>query len=165
MNRKTALLLILILFSACNTTRKIELACMGAVVLHILQLNFIKLLLHPNGGSVIHWLRSRSSQEIFLPSYENLYAYKHPLQTVVRVNSSLLTILLLLTISQQVQDDDWARIPLTPMAAQVIADSFHCFLPTRKMVNDIYEQATRKNWHLFPCTHSVIVPLPCGSTI
>jgi len=41
-------------------------------------------------------------------------------------------------------DDDWARIPLTPMAAQVIADSFHCFLPTRKMVNDIYEQSVVK---------------------
>ncbi len=41
-------------------------------------------------------------------------------------------------------DNDWARIPLTPMAAQIIADSFHCFLPTRKMVNDIYEQATVK---------------------
>ncbi|MES2005073.1 MAG: hypothetical protein V4450_11160 [Bacteroidota bacterium] len=41
-------------------------------------------------------------------------------------------------------DDDWARIPLTPMAAQVIADSFHCFLPTRKMVNDIYVEAKVK---------------------
>ena len=41
-------------------------------------------------------------------------------------------------------DADWARIPLTPMAAQVIADSFHCFLPTRKMVNDIYAQAVVK---------------------
>jgi hypothetical protein len=41
-------------------------------------------------------------------------------------------------------DKDWARIPLTPMAAQQIADSFHCFLPTRKMVNDIYNQARIK---------------------
>ena len=41
-------------------------------------------------------------------------------------------------------NDDWARIPLTPMAAQIIADSFHCFLPTRKMVNDIYQQAVVK---------------------
>jgi hypothetical protein len=41
-------------------------------------------------------------------------------------------------------DDDWARIPLTPMAAQVIADRFSCFLPTRKMVNDIYTQAKVK---------------------
>lgn len=41
-------------------------------------------------------------------------------------------------------DDDWARIPLTPMAAQLIADSFHCFLPTRKMVDDIYKKAVVK---------------------
>lgn len=41
-------------------------------------------------------------------------------------------------------DNDWARIPLTPMAAQRIADSFHCFLPTRKMVDDIYRSATVK---------------------
>ena len=41
-------------------------------------------------------------------------------------------------------DEDWARIPLTPMAAQKIADSFHCFLPTRKMVDLIYRQAAVK---------------------
>lgn len=39
---------------------------------------------------------------------------------------------------------DWARVPLTPMAAQAIADSVHCFLPTRKMVNEIYEQSRVK---------------------
>ena len=41
-------------------------------------------------------------------------------------------------------DDDFARIPLTPMTAQAIADSLHCFLPTRKMVNDIYINAKVK---------------------
>lgn len=41
-------------------------------------------------------------------------------------------------------DNDWARINITPMAAQQIADSFHCFLPTRKMVDDIYRAATIK---------------------
>lgn len=41
-------------------------------------------------------------------------------------------------------DEDWARIPLTPMAAQRIADSFGCFLPTRKMVDDIYRRAKVK---------------------
>lgn len=41
-------------------------------------------------------------------------------------------------------DKNWARIPLTPMAAQQIADSFDCFLPTRKMVNDIYKAAEVK---------------------
>lgn len=41
-------------------------------------------------------------------------------------------------------DNDFARIPLTPATAQLIADSLHCFLPTRKMVNDIYQQAKIK---------------------
>lgn len=41
-------------------------------------------------------------------------------------------------------DADWARIPLTPMAAQKIADRFDCFLPTRKMVDLIYKQAVVK---------------------
>lgn len=41
-------------------------------------------------------------------------------------------------------DADFARIPLTPMTAQLIADAFQCFLPTRKMVNDIYQHATVK---------------------
>ena len=41
-------------------------------------------------------------------------------------------------------DKDWARVPLTPMAAQQIADSLDCFLPTRKMVDDIYRAADVK---------------------
>lgn len=41
-------------------------------------------------------------------------------------------------------DNDFARIPLTPMAAQQLADSFGCFLPTRKIVNDIYLHARIK---------------------
>lgn len=41
-------------------------------------------------------------------------------------------------------DDDWARVNITPMAAQRIADTIRCFLPTRKMVDDIYKAATVK---------------------
>lgn len=41
-------------------------------------------------------------------------------------------------------ESDFARIPLTPMTAQSIADSLHCFLPTRKMVDDIYRSAVVK---------------------
>ncbi len=41
-------------------------------------------------------------------------------------------------------DDDFARVPMTPMTAQRIADSLQCFLPTRKMVNDIYHAAVVK---------------------
>lgn len=41
-------------------------------------------------------------------------------------------------------DKDWARVPLTPMAAKQIADTLNCFLPSRKMVDDIYRAATVK---------------------
>lgn len=39
---------------------------------------------------------------------------------------------------------DWARIPLTPQAAQKIADRFGCFLPTKKIVEAIYTSARVK---------------------
>ena len=41
-------------------------------------------------------------------------------------------------------NEDFARVPITPMAAQKIADSLHCFLPTPKMVDKIYEQSKIK---------------------
>ncbi|MBK8953596.1 MAG: hypothetical protein IPM85_16440 [Chitinophagaceae bacterium] len=41
-------------------------------------------------------------------------------------------------------DADWARVNITPVAAQRIADSTGCFLPTRKMVDDIYRAARIK---------------------
>ncbi|HVF81258.1 MAG TPA: hypothetical protein VM884_04970, partial [Flavisolibacter sp.] len=41
-------------------------------------------------------------------------------------------------------DDDWARVDLTPMGAQKVADSLHCFLPARKMVDDIYKASVVK---------------------
>ncbi len=41
-------------------------------------------------------------------------------------------------------DADWARIPLTPITAQQIADSFDCFLPTKKIVDIVYNAAAVK---------------------
>ena len=41
-------------------------------------------------------------------------------------------------------DDDFVRIPMTPMAAQRIADAFGCALPTRKIVDQIYKTASVK---------------------
>jgi hypothetical protein len=41
-------------------------------------------------------------------------------------------------------DKDWARVNITPKAAQKIADKVDCFLPTRKMVDDIYSAAKIK---------------------
>ena len=37
--------------------------------------------------------------------------------------------------------NEWARICLTPMAAAIIAKSWHCVLPTTKIVDDIYHQS------------------------
>lgn len=41
-------------------------------------------------------------------------------------------------------DKNWARINITPLAAQKIADRIQCFLPTRKLVNEIYKAAKIK---------------------
>ncbi len=41
-------------------------------------------------------------------------------------------------------DNDWARINITPYAAQKIADKIDCFLPTRKISDDIYKAAKVK---------------------
>jgi hypothetical protein len=41
-------------------------------------------------------------------------------------------------------DSNWMRTPLSPHQAQRIADRFNCILPTRKMVDLIYEQARVK---------------------
>jgi len=41
-------------------------------------------------------------------------------------------------------DHNWARVHITPTLAQELADSLQCFLPTRKMVNAIYDAATVK---------------------
>ncbi|ANE53348.1 hypothetical protein [Flavisolibacter tropicus] len=39
---------------------------------------------------------------------------------------------------------DWVRVCLTPITAQKLADQFHCFLPTRKLVDAIYAAAKVK---------------------
>ena len=39
---------------------------------------------------------------------------------------------------------NWARVPITPIAAQQIADAYGCFLPTPSMVDAIYKASTVK---------------------
>lgn len=41
-------------------------------------------------------------------------------------------------------NSSWARVPITPMAAQKIADAYGCFLPTPSMVDAIYTASTVK---------------------
>jgi len=48
-------------------------------------------------------------------------------------------------------DDDYVRMPMSPLSAQKIADQYDCSLPTRKMVNDIWKVSKNK-----------VDPLPWG---
>ena len=41
-------------------------------------------------------------------------------------------------------DKDFVRVAVTPQTAQVVADAFGCSLPTCKMVDEVYRQATVK---------------------
>ena len=41
-------------------------------------------------------------------------------------------------------DADFVRMPMTPQSATIIADTFGCSLPTRKMVDEIYRKAEVK---------------------
>ena len=41
-------------------------------------------------------------------------------------------------------NSNWARLPITPMVAQKIADAYKCFLPTPLMVDAIYKASTVK---------------------
>lgn len=56
-------------------------------------------------------------------------------------------------------DDDYFLVPLTPHAAQEIADALDCILPTPKMVDDIYAAATVK------LTPAPIPPTPAMTTV
>ena len=56
-------------------------------------------------------------------------------------------------------DDDYFLTPLTPRAAQAIADQLDCVLPTPTMVDDIYAHATVK------LTPAPIPPSPAMTTV
>jgi hypothetical protein len=56
-------------------------------------------------------------------------------------------------------DDDFFLTPLTPLTAQAIADGLNCFLPTPKMVDDIYANAAVK------LTPDPIPPSPAMTSI
>lgn len=41
-------------------------------------------------------------------------------------------------------DQDYVRMPMNPLTAQLIADKYDCTLPTRKIVDDIWKQSVIK---------------------
>lgn len=71
-----------------------------------------------------------------------------PVETVIRDSATGKTIRAVYYVAPDYlclgTDADWARVNITPLAAQRIADSLDCFLPTRKMVDDIYRASRVK---------------------
>ena len=70
-----------------------------------------------------------------------------PIEIVITDSVSALGTLTLFVTSDYLSigsDNDWARVPMTPMAAQRIADSLNCTLPTPEIVDLIWEKAAVK---------------------
>ena len=69
-----------------------------------------------------------------------------PIKVTIKVNNNIIRATYYVTPDYLSigSDEDFARVPMTPMAAQKIADSLNCFLPTRKIVDDIYATAKIK---------------------
>jgi hypothetical protein len=91
---------------------------------------------------------SLAVKEILAGAFPSFLKKFVPVRTVITDSSTGKTIKATYYVSPDYvsigNDEDWARVCITPMAAQKIADSLGCFLPTRKMVNDIYAAAKIK---------------------
>ena len=76
---------------------------------------------------------------------------KNPTQVKVSDGANTLIYLVMPDVLSIGSNDDYVRIPMNPLTAQAVADKLDCTLPTRKMVDDIWANATNK-----------LVPLPWG---
>lgn len=59
----------------------------------------------------------------------------------ITVGQTVVTVFVLPDYLAVGNDEDYLRLPMTPRSAQIIADAFNCFLPTRKMVNEIWKNS------------------------
>lgn len=135
------LLLLLFLLSACSGSRRIQWPARQSVL----------------GGTEFYkqaaaygW-KSRDSlvlQEVLAGNVPSFMRHFVPVETVIRDSATGKTIRAVYYVAPDYlclgTDADWARVNITPLAAQRIADSLDCFLPTRKMVDDIYRAAPLK---------------------
>lgn len=91
---------------------------------------------------------SLALEQVLSGNVPEFFRHFYPVQTAVTDSATGKTIHAVYYVSPDYlsvgNEGDWARINITPYAAQRIADSFQCFLPTRKMVDDIYKNASVK---------------------
>jgi hypothetical protein len=141
--RNTTAIFFLFLFTACSSGSKILLYSPKASTVRITGSDFYK--------TVASWKwKERDSfavQEILSGNMPSFFKKLMPVNTEIKDGTGNIHVAVFYVLPDYLSigtDEDWARIPLTPMAAQKIADSFHCFLPTRKIVDLIYQQASVK---------------------
>lgn len=107
-----------------------------------------------SGSAFIHLTRNYSSEqrerailnEIFIGNIPSFLRQLKPVKLVHRYQGRVYEGYVYVTPDYLAigSDNDFVRIPMTPITAQKIADKFGFVLPTRKLVNDIYNQSEIK---------------------
>lgn len=62
----------------------------------------------------------------------------------IEENNNKLTYLVMPDVFSIGNDDDFIRMPISPLVAKPIADKYNCILPTKKMCDQIWKAATIK---------------------
>lgn len=63
---------------------------------------------------------------------------------VIQENGNKITYLVIPDVFSIGNDDDFIRMPMNPLTAQKIANQYNCILPTKKMCDQIWKEATIK---------------------
>jgi len=107
-----------------------------------------------SGTALISSLRNRSDDDDFIVSQilsGNIPTFLKGF-VPIRVEFRLLN-LTYFTTSDYISigsDQDYVRMPVTPIVAQMIANELSCLLPTKKMVDQIWKQSVKLNPQTLP---------------
>lgn len=138
---KMRLFFLILVAASCSTSKTINTPTRNALAITGSQ--FYK------QATTFNWIRrdSFAVKEILSGNIPSFFKIFIPIHTEIKDSNGKRVIATFYVSPDYLSignDDDWARINITPMAAQKIADTFFCFLPTRKMVDDIYKSAKIK---------------------
>jgi hypothetical protein len=89
-----------------------------------------------------HERESKIVNEILLGNIPDFLRSFVPIE--IKFGDKILTIQVMPDYLSVGHDTDYVRVPLNPKSAQTICDAFGCMLPTRKLVNIIWDAAAVK---------------------
>ena len=101
----------------------------------------------PTGSAFLKQIESLSPQDREAAILEELRSGNMPsflrrfVPITVRSTSHVATYFVMPDYLSVGDDDDFFRLPMTPMTARAVADAFDCVLITRKISDDIYQNA------------------------